>query len=194
PFFTTKERGKGTGLGLATTYGIVNQAGGHIAVYSEPGHGAAFKIYFPRVDAPIEEAPTSPVTVLAGVGVVLVVEDEPSVRDMTTQLLSRAGYEVVAVADGIEAIAAAQVDDRFDALVSDVIMPTMSGITLAEHMMDRYPRMGVVLLSGYTAETLDLERITGRGAIFVPKPVTSNELLHAVRHAVAGRHAIDQDG
>ena len=189
PFFTTKDVGKGTGLGLATTWGIVQQAGGHIWVYSEPGHGSAFKLYFPRVDAPVEERMVTPIASTAGVGTVLVVEDEPAVRDMTTEMLRRAGYDVIAVADGVEAITAARLAQSIDVLVTDVVMPNMSGIELVEQMMDRYPELGVVLLSGYTAETLDLERITGRGAMFVPKPVTSNELLQTVLHAVASRRA-----
>jgi two-component system cell cycle sensor histidine kinase/response regulator CckA len=189
PFFTTKEVGRGTGLGLATTYGIVHQAGGHVWLYSEPGHGSIFKLYFPRVDAAVEERPLVPVTSTAGVGTALVVEDEPAVRDMTTQLLQRAGYDVLAVADGIEAIAAARLAERLDVLVTDVVMPNLSGVELAEQMMDRYPLIGVVLLSGYTAETLDLERVTAGGATFVSKPISSNQLLQAVLQAVASRRA-----
>ena len=190
PFFTTKELGRGTGLGLATSYGIVHQAGGHISVYSEPGRGSAFKLYFPRVDAPVEARPTVPVPTTVGVGTVMVVEDEPAVRDMTTQLLERAGYEVLAVAGGAEAIAGTQNTPPIDVLVTDVVMPGMSGIELAERMMDRYPRIAVVLLSGYTAETLDLERITSRGATFVPKPVSSSRLLQAINEAVASSRVI----
>ena len=189
PFFTTKDVGKGTGLGLATIYGIVRQAGGHIWLYSEPGRGSAFKLYFPRVDAAVEDAPIEPVTPEVGVGTVLVVEDEPAVRDMTTQLLERAGYRVIAVAGGPEALASATNDEPIDVLVTDVIMPAMSGIDLAEQMLDRHPRIGVVLLSGYTAETLDLERVTARGVLFVPKPVTSNQLLQAVQRAQASSRA-----
>jgi two-component system cell cycle sensor histidine kinase/response regulator CckA len=189
PFFTTKEVGKGTGLGLATTYGIVHQAGGHIWLYSEPGHGSAFKLYFPRVDAEVEdhravsEAPT------IGVGTILVVEDEPTVRDMTSEMFERAGFDVLTVADGTEALTTARLVESIDVLVTDVVMPGMSGIELAEEMMDRYPQLGVVLLSGYTAETLDLERVTERGASFVPKPVTSNLLLQTAMQAVAARRA-----
>ncbi len=189
PFFTTKDVGKGTGLGLATTYGIVHQAGGHIWLYSEPGHGSAFKLYFPRVDASIEERPLVAVGPMVGVGTVLVVEDEPAVRDMTTQLFVRAGYEVLAVGDAKEALATARMAEPIDVLVTDVVMPGTSGIELAEQMMDRYPRLGVVLLSGYTAETLDLARVTARGAMFVPKPVTSNQLLQTVLRAVASRRS-----
>jgi two-component system cell cycle sensor histidine kinase/response regulator CckA len=189
PFFTTKEVGKGTGLGLSTTYGIVHQSGGHIWLYSEPGHGSAFKLYFPSVDAEIEEPPPVSDPPMVGVGTILVVEDEPSVRDMTTQLFERAGYDVLAVADATEAMTTARSVEAVDVLVTDVVMPGMSGIELAEQMMDRYPRLGVVLLSGYTAETLDLERITARGATFVPKPVTSNQLLETALRAVAARRA-----
>ena len=189
PFFTTKEVGKGTGLGLATTYGIVHQAGGHIWVYSEPGHGSAFKLYFPRMDLSPEEQPAAPVAAVMGVGTVMIVEDEPAVRDMTTQLLERAGYAVLAVAEGMEAMARARRVGPIDVLITDVIMPNLSGIDLAGQMMDTYPLLGVVLLSGYTAETLDLERVTSRGALFVPKPVTSNQLLQSILQAAASRRA-----
>ena len=185
PFFTTKGLGKGTGLGLATTYGIVRQAGGHIWVYSEPGIGSSFKIFFPRVDATAiaDRAPVAPL-IPVGTGMVLVVEDERLVRDMTTMLLTRSGYRVVAVADGAAAMARlARADEPIDALVTDVIMPNMSGIELAQWTMDRYPRVGVVLLSGYTAETLNIEQVTARGATFVAKPVTSAQLLAAVQQA-----------
>jgi two-component system, cell cycle sensor histidine kinase and response regulator CckA len=189
PFFTTKQVGKGTGLGLATAYGIVHQAGGHVWLYSEPGLGSAFKLYFPRVDADLEKPPVIPVAAAIGVGTALVVEDDPAVRDMTTHLLRRAGFEVVAVADGVEALAAARLTDQIDVLVTDVVMPNLSGIELAERMMEVYPLMGVVLLSGYTAETLDLERVTADGATFISKPVSSNQLLQAVQQAIASRRA-----
>jgi CheY-like chemotaxis protein len=186
PFFTTKEVGKGTGLGLATIYGIVRQAGGHIWLYSEPGMGSTFKLFFPRDDSPTTDEP-----VVAWVapptrsGTILVVEDDPAVRGMTTSLLQRAGYQVTAVADANAAMAvAAAAGDRIDVLVTDVVMPGMSGIELAEQMMDRSSRIGVVLLSGYTAETLDLARVTKRRAIFVSKPVTSAQLLDAMDRAM----------
>ncbi|HEX5590961.1 MAG TPA: ATP-binding protein [Candidatus Limnocylindrales bacterium] len=192
PFFTTKEHGKGTGLGLATIYGIVRQAGGHIWLYSEPGMGSTFKLYFPRVDAPVTEttAPGTPPPGALASGLVLVVEDEPSVRDMTSRHLRRAGYRVIAVGDGEEALREVErLSEPVDVLVSDVIMPAMSGIDLADRILERYPTVGIVLLSGYTAETLDLERVTERGATFLPKPVTAAELLHAIQGAMASRRS-----
>jgi CheY-like chemotaxis protein len=191
PFFTTKELGKGTGLGLATTYGIVRQAGGHIWLYSEPGLGTSFKLYFPRADdAVTTDGPAVAVTPAVGAGTILVVEDESIVRDITTQILARSGYEVIAVGTGAEAMTRlAGLDSSIDVLVSDVNMPIMSGIELAEVMMDRYPDAGVVLLSGYTSETLNLDRVATRGATFVPKPVTSGQLLVAVQQAQALRQA-----
>jgi PAS domain S-box-containing protein len=190
PFFTTKEVGKGTGLGLATIYGIVRQAGGHVRLESEPGRGSTFKLYFPRVNAPVEVQPVAPLVPALGVGTILVVEDEPALRDMTTQILERAGYHVLAVGDGAEALARSETLAAFDVLITDVVMPAMSGIELAERMMDRHPELAVVLLSGYTAETLDLERVTARGAIFLSKPVTSNQLLAAIVQTMAAPRAV----
>ncbi|MEI7742328.1 MAG: ATP-binding protein [Chloroflexota bacterium] len=177
PFFTTKDRGKGTGLGLATIYGIVRQAGGHVWVYSEPGRGSTFKIYFPREDAPAMAA--VPAADEPGRrGTLLVVEDEPTVRAMTTQILQRAGWEVVAVPNAGEALTLVDTrPTRFDAIVSDVVMPGMSGIELAGRVLDRDPQMRIVLLSGYTAETLDLAKAVERGVRFVPKPLSSRQLL-----------------
>jgi CheY-like chemotaxis protein len=190
PFYTTKEQGKGTGLGLATIYGVMQQAGGHIWLYSEPGIGSSFKLYFPRVDA----AAAVPHAIRAaragqGTGTLMVVEDESSVREMTAMVLRRAGFEVHPVADGAEALQRlSELDAPMDVLVTDVVMPGMSGIELAEKVLDRYPTAGVVLLSGYTAETLDLERVVSRGAIFLTKPVPSDELLAAVASAAEQRH------
>jgi len=130
-----------------------------------------------------------PLAPVVGVGTVMIVEDDPAIRDMTAKLLQRAGYDVLAVANGSEAIATAQDAGPIDVLVTDVVMPAMSGIELAERMMDSYPLIGVVLLSGYIAETLHLERATARGATFVAKPVSSTQLLETVGRAVALRQS-----
>jgi PAS domain S-box-containing protein len=190
PFFTTKEQGKGTGLGLATIYGIVRQAGGHVWLYSEPGKGSSFKLYFPRVDDAVTEEEPAASHSGGGSGLILVVEDDPAVRDMTVQLLRRAGFEVRSVADGTAALAEiASASEPFDVLVTDVIMPNMSGIELAQLVHEQNPSVGIILLSGYTAETLDLGRATDHGAIFVAKPVTSSQLLDAIQRAAPGERA-----
>ena len=177
---------RGPGLGLATIYGIVRQAGGHIWLYSEPGLGSTFKLYFPRRRRPATETPPRRTwRPDRARETILVVEDDPVVRRMTTTLLERAGYDVTAFADGAEALAALPaLGDGIDVLVTDVVMPRMSGIELAERVLERSPNVGLVLLSGYTAETLDLARLTARGAIFVSKPVTSAGLLDAMAKAM----------
>jgi len=186
PFFTTKEVGKGTGLGLATIYGIVHHVGGHIWLYSEPGQGSTFKLYFPEHDTPIEETrPRTRVSLTRRRGSALVVEDELSVRDMIVRLLDRAGYTVAAVGDGDAALAyVAGSDDRIDVLVTDVVLPGMSGVKLSERMIERYPSVGLVLVSGYLAETLDLSFVIEHGARFVAKPVASREFLAVVDEAM----------
>jgi CheY-like chemotaxis protein len=123
-------------------------------------------------------------------GTALVVEDEPAVRDVTTRMLERAGYEVVAVGSGAEALAAASVGKPIDVLVTDAVMHGMSGIELADRMHDLYPESAVVILSGYTAETLDLERVIAQGARFVAKPISSGALLAAVGAAIDDRKLI----
>jgi CheY-like chemotaxis protein len=193
PFFSTKAVGKGTGLGLATAYGIVEQAGGHISVDSEPGVGSAFRLYFPRVEGVVDEQSVVPALPVVGAGRVLVAEDDPAVRDITTRFLRRAGYDVHAAADGMEAIAAARLAPPFDVVVTDVVMPNMSGIELAEEMMNLYPLVGVVLLSGYTTESVELDHAKQRGATFLLKPVTSNQLLTAVHRGIASRRAIAEN-
>jgi PAS domain S-box-containing protein len=192
PFYTTKSLGHGTGLGVATTYGIMQQAGGHVWLYSEPSIGSTFKLYFPRVDAaPDEPHAVRPTPVDAAGGRLMVVEDELSVREMTTLVLRRAGYEVHPVAHGAEALRRLEeLEAPIDVLVTDVVMPGMSGIELAEQVLDTYPEAGVVLLSGYTAETLDLERVVNRGGIFLSKPVPTDALLTAVATA-AERRGVD---
>ena len=143
--------------------------GGHIWLYSEPGQGSTFKLYFPLHEAPADEERPVPAPLSERrTGTVMVVEDEESVREMTTMLLERAGYRVVSVPDGVAAlteISEGTID--IDVLVTDVVMPRMSGVKLAERMIERYPSIGLVLLSGYLAETLDLSFVISQGARFV---------------------------
>jgi PAS domain S-box-containing protein len=186
PFFTTKEQGRGTGLGLATIYGIVRQSGGHIWLYSEPGQGTSFKLYFPRVEITQEEAqaPAAPEARSAS-GLVLVVEDEPAVREYTTTVLERKGFRVVAVANAAEALAWLDTEaEQIDALVTDVVMPGLSGPQLAKQIAERGQPLGLVLVSGYTEETLDLADLLARGAVFVAKPFTPLDLSRAVTAAM----------
>jgi CheY-like chemotaxis protein len=163
PFFTTKEKGRGTGLGLSTVYGIVRQSGGNIRVDSEPGKGAMFKIYFPRVDEPLEE----PEKRLAaerppcGDETILLVEDEKNLRRVTAEILRRQGYRVL---EGTDAGEAMPVIDQYRGtihlLLTDLIMPGMNGRELANLLLGKHPAMKVLLMSGYADHEL-LQGIQG---------------------------------
>ena len=183
PFFSTKGVGKGTGLGLSVVYGIVNQHGGFISVQSQPGLGTEFRIYFPLVSGP--PAPvllsTAEGPVAGGSELILLVEDESALRVKITEVLEGAGYQVLATGDVEEAFRLATSDTRtIHLLLTDVIMPGMSGPRLAERLSPRRPAMKVLYMSGYpdSGESDDTARVR---ANLVSKPFTKPKLLTRVR-------------
>ncbi len=190
PFFTTKETGKGTGLGLAIVYGIVKQSGGNIQVYSEKGQGTTFKIYLPRVE---EEADSirpesSPVTGMPGGSeTILLVEDDEVVRDLVYRILSDGGYRVLVAPDGEAAMALCREQGgSIDLLLSDMVLPKQSGHEIAGLMLDQYPGLKVLFMSGYT-ENLEMEYgALGQGTNFLAKPFSVMGLLAKVRQVLDG--------
>ena len=189
PFFTTKASGKGTGLGLATVYGVVHQSGGTIEVVSEPGQGSCFNVYFPQViDAPdtvaVQPHPHAP-----GSEMILVVEDESSLRDMTARMLESAGYRVMTARNGEDALELLHDYPAIDLVITDVVMPGMSGPDLAQRLSAARPRLKVLFVSGYTDDKLGAV-LTMNGANFLPKPFTVTVLTRKVRQildAAAGQ-------
>ncbi len=191
PFFTTKEPGKGTGLGLATVYGIVRQSGGNISCYSEPGKGTTFKIYLPRLEGEREAAgrvePVSATPALAH-ATILFVDDDEGVRTIAVTVLRSAGYTVVPARDGKEALAAlASLSSPLDILVTDVVMPGMNGIEVANHVTRRFPSVGVLYVSGYTEDAVVHHGILREGVQLLQKPFTAADLLQRVRNVLERR-------
>jgi PAS domain S-box-containing protein len=187
PFFTTKSVGKGTGLGLATSYGIVEQAGGHIRVYSEPGHGTTFKIYLPRaVEAVIPLQKQKTESLPRGSETVLLVEDEPLVRNLAAQVLRAQGYEVLEASNGQEALetAKSRSDNPIHLLVTDLIMPRMGGKELGQKFKELFPRVKMLFTSGYAADAVIQQGILKDDIAFIQKPFSPRELAVKVRHAL----------
>src|SRR2546430_11901630 len=182
PFFTTKEVGKGTGLGLATVQGIVQQSGGFIWVYSEPNHGTCFKVYLPRVDAPPAKAEAVAGDPLRGTGPLIVVEDVEAVRAVTRRMLERYGYRVLEAADGEAAIRlAANSAEHIHLLLTDVVMPNVSGRDLAEMFAKTFPSSKVLFMSGYTDDAIVRHGILQEGIAYLQKPFTPESLASKVR-------------
>jgi PAS domain S-box-containing protein len=187
PFFTTKEPGKGTGLGLATVYGIVSQSNGHIWVYSEPGCGTTFKVYFPSTGEAAATAAASarPEPALCGQETVLLVEDESRLRELLIHVLHDRGYKVLAAADGAEALRiAGQQKSPVDLLMTDVVMPGIRGQVLAEELLRKHPGMAVLYMSGYTDNALTHRGNALHGAAFLQKPFTPDQVLRVVRQVL----------
>jgi CheY-like chemotaxis protein len=189
PFFTTKAPGQGTGLGLATSYGIVSQHGGYIGAYSEPDIGTTFRVYLPRAQA--DAAPAAPAArpaaaVEGGDDTVLLVEDEPMVRDVTQRMLHTLGYQVLVAEDARTALGV--LDGERGAgvhlLLSDLVLPDASGRVLAEQARARRPDLRVLYMSGYTADVALYKKLLEEGATPLQKPFTRADLAAAVRNAM----------
>ncbi len=186
PFYTTKESGRGTGLGLSTVYGIVKQSGGYIWVYSEPGQGTTFKVYLPRVDEAVEALPVAKPTpqerVKMGTETVLLVEDEPDLRELTRTVLAAKGYTIMEARNAEEAERLAESNGaKIHLLLTDVIMPGISGRELAKRILARQPSMRVLYMSGYTYNVIAQGGTLERGVSFLQKPFTPSALAEKVR-------------
>ncbi len=187
PFFTTKGRGMGTGLGLATIYGIVKQHGGFINVYSEKGNGTCFKIYLPSEDCsllPVEEAVKEPQEI-QGEETVLIAEDNEMVRNLASEILKRSGYTVITVDNAGECLnAVSQSGRHVDLLLTDVIMPDMNGKDLYAALHAKYPHVRVVYMSGYTEDVIAHHGVLDKGMDFIQKPFSARNLMEKIREVL----------
>ena len=184
PFFTTKEKGKGTGLGLSTTYGIVKQTEGHIWVYSVQGKGTTFKIYFPRVNEPLEEIRKEVLKeeLPRGNETILIVEDEEEVRKLTAKILERQGYGILETFNGDDALLACErCKGPIHLMLADVIMPGMSGSELAKLLKPLYPEIKILYMSGYTDNAIVRHGVLEKGVNYIQKPFTIEGLARKVR-------------
>ena len=190
PFFTTKPAGQGTGMGLATVYGIVKQSDGSIYVYSEPGHGTTFRLYFPRaLDEPeARQQPAATEGTPTGRETILLVEDEPAVRAFSARTLADLGYRVIEAANGAEALAvAAAHPGPIDLLVTDVIMPGMHGADLAERLTAVRPGLRTLYVSGFTEDSVIHHGVAGVDVAYLPKPFSGEAIGRAVRAVLDGQ-------
>jgi signal transduction histidine kinase len=186
PFFTTKPRGRGTGLGLATVYGIVRQSGGHVAVESAPGAGTTFRMYLPRVDALLAAATASQrPAAAAGSGTILLVEDERLVRVLARKVLEQAGYRVLVAEGGAQALELARGHSGvIDLLLTDVVMPEMSGREVVRRLLQERPAVRVLYMSGYSDEAVAQHGVLDAGTSFIAKPFTPTTLATKVREVL----------
>jgi CheY-like chemotaxis protein len=187
PFFTTKEQGKGTGLGLATVFGIVKQNGGDIQVYSEEGVGTTFKIYLPRAEAaPAAATPKEQIDdIPRGTETILLVEDEPVVREVVRRVLHEQGYTLLEAQDAQEALhLAARFSGTIHLLLTDVVMPGMSGKALAQQLTQTYPKLKILFMSGYTDNAIVHHGVLEPGTAFIHKPFSAAALARKVRRVL----------
>jgi|GEM_PF-2224370 PAS domain S-box-containing protein len=187
PFFTTKGIGKGTGLGLATVYGIVKQSGGHIWVYSEPGQGTTFKVYLPRVEEAVEKPKTKEVasTFLEGNETILVVEDDAGLRELISTVLCKHGFKVLEAAHGGEALLLCEKKKApIHLMLTDIVMPQISGSTLSEHLRPIHPEMKVLYMSGYTENAIVHHGVIDTEVNFIPKPFRMLDLVRKIREVL----------
>ncbi len=189
PFFTTKPKDKGTGLGLATVYGTIKQSGGNIEVYSEPGEGTTFKVYFPTVEAEAEtiDRPAMWDDLPNGTETVLVVEDERMVRNIAVKILTRQGYTVIAAEDGPTALQMAEnPESNIDLLMTDIIMPGMNGRELSIKLESKIPNLKTLYTSGYTENAIAHHGVLDEGVNFIGKPYTPQALAKKLREVLDG--------
>lgn len=188
PFFTTKAEGKGTGLGLSTVYGIVTQSEGHIHVQSELRKGSSFQIYLPFVDLKVDHAPSDEPIERGQGEIILVVEDEPPLREIASMLIENLGYQAV-VADGPEdAIAKIELGKLVpDLLITDVIMPRINGPTLVERIRRTLPNLKAIFMSGYTGDAIASLGIASQGVPLLQKPFAMATLSSLIRSTLADR-------
>ena len=189
PFFTTKSEGQGTGLGLATVYGIVNQSGGYIFLYSEPGMGTTFKLYFPAVSGASAVEPVKPKAApdeLTGAETILVVEDDARLRVLEERILKRYGYQVLVASSAADAIRVfTERHDPIDVVLTDVIMPGGSGRTLGDWVAEHRPDTHVVYMSGYTDNAIASHGVLEAGTRFLQKPFSPEALARTIREALS---------
>ncbi len=186
PFYTTKERGKGTGLGLSTVHGIIKQHNGQIFVYSEPGKGTTFKIYFPACDKSVEVKNRQNVVLMRGQETILVVDDEQSIRKLIMDTLEPLGYKCLEASCGTEAIKLSQtISEDIHLLLTDVIMPGMNGKELSEIIHVDRPDMKILFISGYTENAIASHGILDEDINYLSKPLTPTLLVKKVNNVLA---------
>lgn len=187
PFFTTKDVGKGTGLGLSTVYGIVSQAGGHVDVKTELGQGTEFRLYFPRVDASADSERRERMKSVPanGPATILIVEDDEAVRRIATRILRQRGYEVIECRSALDARTAGSDGSRIDLLLTDVVMPGMSGPKLAEELSQKLPGLRTLFMSGYPGAAPHRDAAVPNGPLLT-KPFTPASLAEKVREVLSG--------